>query len=293
MHAIQPVWDDLRVLLAVHRGKSFLAAGKALGIATSTVARRIEALERALGRPLVHRGNAGATIDAQALNLIALGEQMELGLDALHRAPDAKRVTGTVRVSASEGFMRPLTRVLARVHAKHPALALEIVSESRLADLVRREADIGIRIARTTSASVIEKPMGQARVAVFAARSYVEHRLPGARLHRDIAGQHDWIGFDRTLDQLPQQQWLRDYGATRFVLRSTSATALEEAMLAGMGLGILGEAQGAALGLVRIETESMPPPVDVFVAFHRDVRNMPRVRVVVREIEAEIRRTLA
>ena len=33
-----PIWDDLRVLLAVHRGKSFLAAGKALGIATSTVA---------------------------------------------------------------------------------------------------------------------------------------------------------------------------------------------------------------------------------------------------------------
>jgi DNA-binding transcriptional LysR family regulator len=293
MQATPVTWDDLRVLLAVHRGKSFLAAGKALGIATSTVARRIEALEHALGRPLVHRGNAGATIDTEALGLIVLGEQMELGLDALRRAPDTKRITGTVRVSASEGFARPLARLLARVHAKYPALSLEIAAESRLADLARREADIGIRIARTTSAAVIEKFMGQARVAVFAARSYVERRLTSERLPRELAGQHDWIGFDRTLDDLPQQQWMRAYGATRFVLRSSSPSALEEAVIAGMGLGVLGEAQGAALNLVRIETEVMPPPVDVFLAFHRDLRNMPRVRVVVREIENEIRRTLA
>jgi DNA-binding transcriptional LysR family regulator len=293
MRAIAPVWDDLRVLLAVHRGKSFLAAGKALGIATSTVARRIEALERALGRSLVQRGNTGVTMAAEALDLIALGEQMELGFDALRRAPDTKRVTGTVRVSASEGFIRPLTRVLARVHAQHPALALEIAAESRLADLARREADIGIRIARTSSAAVIEKPMGQARLGVFAARSYVERRLPDARLNRDVASQHAWIAFDRTLDRLPQQQWMREYGATRFVLRSTSATALEEAVVAGMGLGILGEAHGATLDLVRVETETMPPPVEVFLAFHRDVKNAPRVRVVLREIEAEIRRALA
>lgn len=285
-------WDDLRVLLAVHRGKSFLAAGKTLGIATSTVARRIEALEQALGRPLVHRGTAGATIDTEALGLVVLGEQMEMGLEALRRAPDANRITGTVRISASEGFVRPLARLLARVHTKYPALSLEIAAESRLADLAGREADIGIRIARTTSAAVIEKFMGQLRVAVFAARGYVERRLPGGRLQRDEAGQHDWIGFDRTLDGLPQQEWMRGYGATRFVLRSSSPSALEEAVVAGMGLGILGEAHGATLDLVRIETEALPPPVDVFIAFHRDLRNMPRVRVVVREIEAEIRRAL-
>ena len=246
-----------------------------------------------MGRPLVQRGNVGATLEPEALSLIALGEQMELGFEALRRSPDAKRITGTVRVSASEGFMRPLTRVLARVQAKHPALALEIAAESRLADLARREADIGVRIVRTTSAAVIEKLMGRARVAAFAARSYIERRLPDARLPREVAGQHDWIGFDRVLAHLPQQQWMRAYGATRFVLRSTSPTALEEALIAGMGIGTLGVAQGAALDLVRIETETMPPPVDVFIAFHRDVRNMPRVRVVVREIEAEIRRALA
>ena len=76
-------------MLAVHRGKSFLSASKALGVATSTVARRIEAFERALGRPLVLSGNRGTAIDADAPSLIALAKQMELGFDALLRAPDA------------------------------------------------------------------------------------------------------------------------------------------------------------------------------------------------------------
>ena len=57
-------WDDLRVLLALHRHHSFLAAGKALGLSTSTAARRIEALERSLGRPVVQRSSSGTTVEA-------------------------------------------------------------------------------------------------------------------------------------------------------------------------------------------------------------------------------------
>ncbi|MBX3217401.1 MAG: LysR family transcriptional regulator [Labilithrix sp.] len=75
MSTTPPSWDDLRLLLAVHRAKSFFGAGKELGLATSTVARRLEALESSLGRRLVHRGNSGSTIDADALGPIALANR--------------------------------------------------------------------------------------------------------------------------------------------------------------------------------------------------------------------------
>jgi DNA-binding transcriptional LysR family regulator len=288
-----PSWDDLRILLAVHRSKSFLAAGKVLGVATSTVARRVASLERTLGRPLVHRSNEGTELDPDLLRLVELGESVELGLDALRRDARDQNVAGTVRVSVSEGFVRPATRILALTHAKHPALSVELVCESRIADLARHEADIGIRITRSSSQALIEKCIGQARLALFAARSYADRRLPHAPISRRIAGQHDWVGFDQALERMPHERWMRDFGAKRFVFRSNSYSAIEEAIAAGMGIGLLSEAQGATLeGLVQLDAEEPPPSIDVFLVFHRDAKKTPRIRVVARELETEIRRAL-
>ncbi|MEY4512167.1 MAG: hypothetical protein RLZZ450_4289 [Pseudomonadota bacterium] len=286
-----PSWDDLRVLLAVHRHKSFLAAGKALGVATSTVARRIEALEREVGRSLVHRGNDGTQLDPDAAALVSLGEQLELGLLSLRRDGRESEVSGTVRVSLSEGFVRPVVRALARLRVKHPELSVELISESRLADLARREADIGIRIVRTASPAVVHKPLGSAVPALFAARDYVDRRLPGARLSRESAGLQDWVGFDSSLQRMPHERWLRAYGARRFVFQSNSAIASEQAVLAGLGIGLLNQAEGArAGGLVQLETESAPPAVPVLLAFHRAAAKTPRVRAVINELSAELRR---
>jgi DNA-binding transcriptional LysR family regulator len=293
MKTLAPSWDDLRILLAVHRDKSFLAAGKTLGVAASTVGRRVEAIERSLGRVLVHRGNDGTRLDPDALRLVALAEELELGLASLGRDGRDAEVSGTVRVSLSEGFVRPLVPLLARLRAKHPALAIELISEARVADLARGEADLGIRIVRSASATVVSKLLGRASTALFASREYVERRLPSARLTRDAAGLHDWVGLDASLERLPQEQWLRQYGASRFTFRSNSAIALEHAVLAGMGIGLLGAVQGTALaGLVQLDSGQTPPSVEVFLAFHRDARKTPRIRVVAKEIEADARRQI-
>jgi DNA-binding transcriptional LysR family regulator len=286
-------WDDLRCLLAVHRDRSFFAAGKSLGVAASTVARRVEAVERSLGRVLVHRSNDGTAIDADALRLIALAEELELGLASLIRDGRDAEVSGTVRVSLSEGFVRPLVPLFARLQAKHPALSVEVISESRMADLARGEADVGIRIVRSTSAPIISKLLGRASTGLFASREYVERRLPNARLSRNVAGMHDWVGLDASLERLPQEQWMRAYGASRFTFRSNSIIAIEQAVVSGMGIGLLGVVQATSFsGLVKLDLEALPPPVEVFLAFRRDARKTSRIRVVAREIEADARRLL-
>jgi DNA-binding transcriptional LysR family regulator len=293
MKTKEPSWDDLRVLLAVHRAASFLAAGKTLGVAASTVARRVDAIERSLGRILVHRGNDGTRLDPDALRLVALAEELELGLASLARDRRDLEVSGTVRVSLSEGFIRPLVPLLARLHAKYPALELELISESRVADLARGEADIGIRILRSASAAIVSKLLGRASMGLFASREYVERRLPSTRLSREVAGSHEWVGLDASLERLPQERWMREYGARRFSFRSNSALAIEHAVLAGMGIGVLGVVQGTSLpGLVQLDPERAPPQVEVFLAFHRDAKKTPRIRVVAKEIEADARRQI-
>lgn len=293
MQTRPPSWDDLRFLLAVHRDKSFFGAGKSLGVAASTVARRVDAIERKLGRVLVHRSNDGTALDPDALRLVALAEELELGLASLIRDGRDAEVSGTVRVSLSEGFVRPLVPLLARVQAKHPALSVEVISEARIADLARGEADLGIRIVRSASAPIVSKLLGRASTAVFASREYVDRRLRSARLSRSIAGTHDWVGLDASLERLPQEQWARAYGAGRFTFRSNSVIGIEQAVVSGMGIGVLGVVQASSLpGLVKLDVETTPPPVEVFLAFRRDARKTSRVRVVAREIEADARRLI-
>ncbi len=289
--SVAPNWDDVRLLLAVHHHGSLLGAAKSLSVATSTVSRRLEDLEARLGRTLVHRDRAGTRVDDDARGLLSLGEQMAFGLEALQRGP-ASELAGVVRLTAPDGFARPLVRVFAELHQRHPSLHLELSAESRMLDLSKREADIGLRLARTPTASLIEKPMGAIHFKLFAAPSYVARRLTTPRVSRREAERHDWVGLDPALRRFSTERWLRDYGARRFVLRSGSAAAVEEAVCAGLGLGVLSEAQGLSLGLVRIATERPLPSMEVYMAFHREARRTPRIRLVLEALEQALRATL-
>jgi DNA-binding transcriptional LysR family regulator len=93
--------------------------------------------------------------------------------------------------------------------------------------------------------------LGRASTGLLASREYVERRLPGARLARDAAGSHDWVGLDAALERLPQEQWIRAYGASRFTFRSNSLIAIEQAVVSGMGIGLLGVVQASSLGVQR------------------------------------------
>lgn len=291
-----PTWDDLRVLLALHRHRSFLAAGRALGVSTSTVARRIEALEEALGRGLVHRGSAGTSVEPGALELVFLAEQLEHGLEAARRdeGNTASGLAGTVRISAGEGFVRPLTQVLSELRLKHPEIHFEVVSESRLSDLARREADIGIRKVRSSSPVLVEKAVGRLRFALYASRSYVERRLRGGQLRAGDFERHDFIGYDGPLRKHPQEQWLVAQGATRFPFRSNSDFALQAATELGQGICLMAEALGRELeSLVRLDVDVPLPSVPVFLVFHRELRQIPRMRVVTSALEAALRHGLS
>lgn len=291
--AQDPPWDDLRVLLALHRERSFLKAGQRLALSTSTVARRIDALESSLGRKLVHRSSGGTSLEPEALELVSLAEQLELGLSAARRDERAGEVAGTVRISCGEGFLRPVTRVLAEVRRRHPGLSFELTSEHRLVDVARREADIGIRKARVSNAVVVERPVGKLRFALYAAPSYLERRLRGGRLANADFGRHDFIGYDGPLMNSPHFQRLRELGAERFPFRTTSDFAFQEAVEAGLGIGLIAEALGDAVpSLVRLDCEPELPSLPVYLAFHQELRRVPRVRVVLQALEEAFRRAL-
>lgn len=288
--AASPTWDDLRVLLALHRHRSFLAAGKALGVSTSTAARRIEALEAVLGRPLVRRSSAGTSVAPDALELVALAEQLELGLRAVQRDEHDDAIAGAVRISMGEGFLRPVTGVLAPLRRTHPGLQLELISETRLVDLARREADLGIRKSRSASPTLIERAVGRLAFGLYAAAGYVDRRL---RLPRVVAADfahHDFIGYDGPPAGHLQQQWLVRHGAARFAVRSNSDLVVLEAARLGLGIGLVPDALAHGIPeLLRLTTDAVLPTMPVFLAFHRELRHVPRIRLVIDTLDHALR----
>ncbi|MFT3838256.1 MAG: LysR family transcriptional regulator [Myxococcaceae bacterium] len=290
-----PDWSDLRVLLEVHRRHSFLAAGKALGQSTSTVARRIDALEKALGTSLVHRTAHGASLEKDALPLAAAAEAFEQSLAAGQRdAGGSTAIAGTVRVSVPDGFGPWLAPGMAELRRQHPALEVELISELRFVDLGKREADLAVRGGKSSSPELIAQPLGEVLPGVYGSEGYLARALPKRHLGaRDYATQEfvieDLGAGERTV---PNVLALR--GGKRFPLRSNSYEVRVRAAEEGMGLVVLAKAiapRHPLLHPVRLETPL--PGLRFYLTFHRRLRSVARVKVVAQAIHSAARTALS
>ena len=109
--------------------------------------------------------------------------------------------------------------------------------------------------------------------------------------------RHDFVGYEGPNARLPQAKWLVARGATRFVFRSNSDFAIQEATMQGQGIAVLAEAQARGVPeLVRLDLDGDVPHVPsptVYLAYHREHRRVPRIRLVVDALESALRRALA
>ena len=122
-------WNDLRYFLAVAREGSTLAAGRALRVSQTTVARRIAALEQAIGFPLFDKRQAGYAPTPAGEALLPLAERVEAEMQQFADAAGARlaEVGGKVRITTEDiyamGLLAPLLREL---HDLHPDILIEL-----------------------------------------------------------------------------------------------------------------------------------------------------------------------
>jgi DNA-binding transcriptional LysR family regulator len=280
----QVSWDDLRVLLAVARQKSHGGAGRLLGVDPTTVGRRIAALEAALGARLFDRTPAGLVATQAGSTLAVHASNMESELLSAERAvrgADAELV-GPVRITAGDGMVHyALVPALTELRRVHPGIAVEFRADTRSLDLSRREADVAVRFSRPKEASLVVRRIGSAAFGLYASRSYLDRAGP-LRTLSDL-GAHDFVGFDASLDDLPQVRWLRQtMGKPRWVVRATSTTAQVLACAEGQGIALLPTFVSAhEPRLVPVLASRRPPPRDVWIAVHRDMHKNARAAAVI------------
>ncbi|MGM3274680.1 LysR family transcriptional regulator [Ralstonia sp. 24A2] len=279
----EPGWELYRTFLAVVREGSLSGAARALGLTQPTAGRHVDALEQALGLSLFIRTQQGLSPTEAALSLRPFAESLESTSAALLRAASSQGegVRGTVRITASEVVaVEVLPPILADLHAAYPELTIELVPSNRLEDLLRREADIAVRMQPPTQGVLVARQLGGIELGAFAHRRYLERRGVPATLG-DLAG-HTLIGYDKENAFLrsmrAQLPWIQ---RNRFALRTDSDLAAIAALRAGFGIGFcqVGLARRNP-ELVRLFVDEVSITLDTWLAMHEDLRDSPRCRAV-------------
>jgi DNA-binding transcriptional LysR family regulator len=266
-------WDGFRVLLAVVDAGTFSGGARAVGISQPTAGRKVAALETELGVRLLVRRNRGVGLTPAGEQVVEEVRTMSSGAAAATRRARGESPTSTVRVSATEGLGAMwLPRQLHAIARRDPTLRLELVVDNAPVDLARRQADIAIRLFRPREPDLIARRVGTVEFSLYASAPYLRDRGTPRRL-ADLA-RHDVIGFGESGVVPTYALWLQKLvSAERFVLRTTSLLAQQEAARAGFGIVV-----GTRLlldsdsRLVRVLPRARVPAMDAWLAVHSDVR---------------------
>jgi DNA-binding transcriptional LysR family regulator len=277
-----PGWDLYRSFLGVLKDGSLSAAARSLGLAQPTVGRHIAALETSLGLVLFTRSQSGLLPTEAALALRPYAESMASNAAALQRTASSQGdgVKGTVRITCSDVVgVEVLPPILAALREQHPALVVELVLTNRLQDLLRREADIAVRMTPPKHEALVARRIGNIEVGLHAHRDYLaRHGTP--RTEAELRA-HALIGYDE------ETPFIRSVGKAlgglkreHFALRTDSDLAQLAAIRAGAGIGFcqVGVARRDP-NLVRVMAKRFSVPLDTWLAMHEDLRDSPRCQV--------------
>jgi DNA-binding transcriptional LysR family regulator len=292
----EPRWDDIRVFLAIQRCGSLGQAAFRLGLDTSTVSRRLAALEESLGERLFERSRDGLAATRAAGAVLSAAEAMEAAHARLTReASDLESsVQGVVRLSMPPGladtFIAP---ALPRLRALHPKLCIELDASARVLDIARHEADLALRSIRPENAQLLTvKLLGAQRWAVATSQTYA----------RELGRVDDWnalpwITWDRDLATFGPSRWLaRHAPKAEIVLRTSHFASQLAAARAGLGVVLVLEIDRRVRDLAAVQfTRSLHksvselPTDDLWMVGHQNLHDVPRVEAVWRFLRDEIK----
>ncbi len=170
-------WNDISIFLAVAREGSTLAASKKLNINQTTVGRRVQALETALGLTLFERDTRGYALTSQGNAMLDVAASMEEAAEnILTRASYLGRASdGKIRVTAAHASMAHWVLPLISEFRKHnPDIHFEANSSERYISLENGEADIAIRAADKISGdTLIVRKLPLVRWGIYCSKAYL------------------------------------------------------------------------------------------------------------------------
>lgn len=275
--------DHIRTFAAVAELGSLSAASKKLKLTQPTIGRHIDLLEEKLQVSLFVRGREGMKLTQRGLELVeSAGAVTRASSDfERHAAGLDSSLKGSLRISANEvlGVMI-LPRLLKEFMNSYPEIEVEIDISNTAANLLRRDADIAIRMFRPKQNDLVARKLTELPLGLYAHRDYLRHNRQ-LRTIQDLR-EHRLIGFDRDPSIIDAAAKMGGKLArSNFQFRTDNIIAHVEAIRAGIGIGITHKGFANAWpDVVRVLPDIILPPLELWLACHMDVRYNKRVRLM-------------
>lgn len=276
-------WTLIRSFLAALEHGSLLAAARVIHVSQPTIGRHIYELEAQLGVVLFERTGRGLLPTDTALRLADAARAMEAGAVELARNVSAQKTnaSGSVRITASRSVACALLpAVLAQMRMVLPEIQVEILASDEVSNLLRREADVAVRMVRPDQSSLVAKRIGEVTLSAYAHSDYLRRR--GVPKQPQDLLTHEVVGRDK------DDSIIRGFAAfgyvvkkDRFALRTDDIMAYWGAVQAALGVGFVADFLARSDKLVLPVLPMLKiAPLPVWLTVHREIRTDLRIRAV-------------
>lgn len=282
-------WDDLRLVASIVDGGSLKAAGEHLGVHHSTVLRRLDAFEAALGAQLFRRSATGYRLTEVGNVVLDSARRIALELDGLDRELSTT-ITGldaVVRVRVDPVVAVAIHDNWAALQRAHPGLRLEI-NVAAGCPAPDESVHIGLGVEKPSDTDAIAIHVMDLHSGLFASPRYIaSHGVPAGL--QDV-GSHVFVSGAQSLSRLPFVAFVDTHVRTESVVyRTDSLVDLYHAVWAGLGIGPTTCAAQIGHGeLVPVWPEHHWR-TPVWMAMHTEHRHTPRIKRVWDEIRDGLR----
>jgi len=275
-------WNALKLFLAIADNGTLTGAAKALEVNHSTVFRRLNTFEDAIGGRLFERLNHGYELTAMGENLLIEAKKIAASFDDMERHIVGKDIQpkGTVKITAPHNIAyRYLSRYLTEFSQTYPDIQIELLISNLELNMTNRQADIAVRATPAPPEHLVGRRIRSIKWSVYAGKKYKS-------VHPTTINQlkeHKLIGATGSMKSLPAYLWLEKKFPQQIKIRCDELTAMSSFVEAGYGLAILPDDQQRP-ELKKLFTFEPGESSDLWLLTHPDLRHVERIKLVMQHL---------
>jgi molybdate transport repressor ModE-like protein len=233
-----PTDGDLAVLSAIKRAGTFSSAARLLGVAHTTVSRKLREMEAYYGARLVEHTGDRAVLTAEGEHAARAAGRIEEELLALERAIKGTdgRLSGSVTLTTVDILAWRYMDRLQSICARHPDIEFNVLTDTEVKSLSRREAEVALRLTNTPDEYLFGRTIETFLFAAYARRDVAQRAADSAE---GICGV-PWLFYASADCAALSKAWMRrNASRARVQVNVSTPLMMLHSVESGLGVGLL------------------------------------------------------